>query len=375
MALGIDNHETKRPIGLVIVGVALLAIAGYLFYQQEQRKSSDIYIPSSYEYSIKQSVNTNVSYLDNSFYKNGPGPTNSAYVMELTDTIMGIFNYQLSSEDQIIASVTYDVKGKVVGKYAIESNENDTADVWSKEYQLVEEKTEDKKGKVITLSPSAELPYADYRKELEAFKTSLALPINSMAIMTATIRVTGIIKDIPFTDTRVITISAPLDQQIYTVSVKYDKAETKQIHAESDKKFQEQYQQYLTIFSVIIGIIGTALIIFGMRKQIFKTPYQRELEKIYRYNDGVIIRSQKLTDISGKRLVIVASFDDMLNIEEELKTPIVASPAGPEATQFMIIHSDVAYVYTLGRLLVDDSNFEEIGKEIDHVSKSRKRRH
>lgn len=39
----------------------------------------------------------------------------------------------------------------------------------------------------------------------------------------------------------------------------------------------------------------------------------------------------------------------MLNIEEELKTPIVASPAGRLATKFLIMHGDVVHVNILGQ--------------------------
>lgn len=166
----------------------------------------------------------------------------------------------------------------------------------------------------------------------------------------------GTIGEVPFEDTRVMSVTAPLDQQAYTLAVKYDKEDTKPVVAEGEKDNRQEWLRYMTIGAVVAVVTGLGMIGFGFRKQIFKTPYQRELERIYRYHDGIIIKARQPANIDGKRIVPVLSFDDMLNLEEELKSPIVASPAGSEATQFILVHSDIAYVYTLGKLILEDDS-------------------
>ena len=366
MALDITNQQkSRRPIGLGLVGAVLVLFSGYLFYELEQQKSDTVYVPSSYKYTVKQSVDTDVNYLDNSFYEDGPGPSNSAYVMDLTRSITTKFNYNFISEDTATLKYTYDVKAKVLGKYAIKADSENTANVWSKEYQLVRPVTESLDTKKLTLTPQAELPYEEYKMQLNSFKEGLSLPLNSETVLIATFQVEGTIKGTPFSDKRVVTVTAPLDQPIYTLATKYDKEDTKQIVAESTKNNREMYQRYLTIFASATGILGIALFLYGLRRQIFKTPYQRELERIYRYNDGIIIRAQRSPDLTGKRIVSVLSFEDMLNLEEELKSPIVACPAGGEATKFIIIRDDVAYVFTLGKALIEEESLDTIGDEID----------
>jgi hypothetical protein len=366
MALDIDNQsQSRRPLGFVVIGIALLIFSGYLFYDLEQQKSDSVYVPSSHQYTVKQSVDTDVTYFDNSFFKNGPGPIHAAYVMDLTDKINASFDYSLSSNDMIDATYTYDIKGSALGKYAIGANEDKTANVWSKEYQLVAPVTQTVSTKNIKLTPESEMPYAEYKQAIDSFKTALALSLNSEAAMTMTVKVEGTIGGVPFTDTRVTSVTAPLDTPIYTLAVKYDKEDTKHVVGETAKNNREQFQRYLFIFAGVVGVLGMASLLYGLRKQIFKTPYQRELDRIFRYNDGIIIRAKSAADISGKRIVPVLSFDDMLNLEEELKLPIVASPAGPEATKFIIIRDDVAYVFTLGKLLIEDEQLQDIEEEID----------
>jgi hypothetical protein len=355
MALDIDNEsQSRRPIGFGVIGLALLVFAGYLFYNLEQQKEADIYVPSSYEYTVKQSANAEVTYLDNSFFEDGPGPTNSAYITDLTDKIRASFDYTLSSNDVIDATYTY----------AIGADDGKKTNVWSKEYQLTAPVTKSISAKSIELGPTAEMPFAEYKLAIENFKNSLSLPINSEAVIELTVKVDGRIGGTSFVDTRQTTITAPLDTQIYTLAVKYDKSDTKQVMGEAAKSNREQFQKYLLIFASAVGILGLGLVAYGVRKQIFKSPYQRELEKIFRYNDGIIIRAKRPADLTGKRVVPVLSFDDMLNLEEELKLPIVASPAGGEATKFIIIRDDVAYVFTLGKALIEEESLEMIEEEI-----------
>jgi hypothetical protein len=375
MALNIDNEpNSRRPLGFGLIGAVLIIFSGYLFYELEQQKSGDVYVPSSYEYTIRQSVDTNVVYLDSSYFENNrPGDNNTAYVKDLTKRITAKFNYNFSANDTADLSYSYNVKAKILGKYAIKADSDNTANVWSKEYTIVKPVSESLQTKNLTLNPTADLPFQEYMSQLENFKSNLELPLNSETLLVATVDVEGTIKGTPFHDTRVMTVSAPLDQQVYTLGIKYDKQDTKKLVGETAKNSREQFQRYLLIFASAVGVLGIGMLLYGLRKQIFKTPYQRELERIYRYNDGIIIRAQRSPDLTGKRIVPVLSFEDMLNLEEELKMPIVASPAGGEATRFIIIRDDVAYVFTLGKALIEEDSLETIEDEIDD-KKSHKRK-
>lgn len=356
MALDITPGESKRPFGIVLLGIVLMIVGGYLLYDVERRKSSYVYVPSDYEYSVRQSVNTEVKYLDNSFFPNGPGPNNAAYVKDLTDVITAQFFYNFEANEDATVTYTYDIKARVLGKHADRGDESKSVNVWSQEYQLAAPVTRTESTRSVTIEPRVEAPFAAYEDTIEQFKTALTVPINSEMVVEATIRMKGTIGGIPFEDSRAMSITAPLDQQAYTLAVKYDKEDTKPVVAEGEKDNREQWLRNMTIGAIAAMVVGVGLVGFGFRKQIFKTPYQRELERIYRYHEGIIIKARQPADIEGKRIVPVLSFDDMLNLEEELKSPIVASPAGSEATQFIIIHSDIAYMYTLGKLVLDDQS-------------------
>jgi hypothetical protein len=202
----------------------------------------------------------------------------------------------------------------------------------------------------LSFDPKVDIPFDEYRQLMEQLRTSLTLPIRSMVTVTFTVNVSGSVEGTPFNDLRTASVSVPIEEQIYTISQKYDKDDTKQVMTAKSQAVIDRQAQYEQYGAIALSVLALASFGYGFRKKIFKTPYQRELDKIYRYHDGIIVRANRLADLSGKRIVSVKSFDDMLNLEEELKLPIVAASVNAEATQFMIIRDDVVYLYTLGKL-------------------------
>lgn len=350
-ALSIDyRRHVHRPVGFVILGVLLLGAAGYLAYDSLQRRVPVEQTAATYSYTIRQSIDKQVNYFPSSFYDNGPG-ANTAYVMSLTDTIRTTFRYTYSGSDERQLSYAYDVRAVVKGNYSFQGDENDTAPVWSKEFQLLAPVHASVQAKDLSFNPTVDVPYDEYRKLVEQLRTALALPIRSEVTVLFTINVAGELEGgTPFNDLRTASVTIPVEEQIYAISNKYDKEETKQVVAKTAQASVDQWAQYERYAAGGVALLAMAAFVYGLRKKIFKTPYQRELDKIYRYHDGIIVQASRLADLSGKRIVALKSFDDMLNLEEELKLPIVAANVSAEATQFMIIRDDVVYVYTLGKL-------------------------
>lgn len=349
-ALAIDyRRHVKRPIGFVVVGILLLGAAGYLWYDSNSRRTTVEPSTSTYNYSVKQSVDKQVVYFPSSFYDNGPGK-NTAYIMTLTDKILATFNYAFSGSEQQQLSYAYDVKAVVRATYSTSGDEKDTANVWTKEYQLLDPVHATVVSKGLTFNPSVEIPYDQYRHEIEQLRTSLTLPVRSDVTITYTVSVAGEVGGTPFNDLRTASVTVPIEEQIYAISQKYDKEDTKQVVAKAAQASIDRIAQYEYYGAIALGVLALAAFVYGFRKRIFKTPYQRELDKIYRYHDGIIVRASRRADLSGKRIVPVKSFDDILNLEEELKLPIIAASVSATATQFMIIRDDVVYVYTLGKL-------------------------
>jgi hypothetical protein len=307
---------------------------------------------------VNQSVNNSVIYADNSYFTNGPSPDNTAYVADLTDKIRTNFYYSYKASNAEPVTYDYKVIATVKGVYGINGSAEDTSSVWSKEFQLVPLTTETTSEKRFTIQPTVEIPFNEYRALIEQLRTGLALPINTEADVTMTVNVKGTYGGTAFTDRRVSSVTVPLNTQIYQPKVKFDKADTKQVVPADAQAGKTRWAQIETIVAIVLAVLGMAALVFGFRKQIFKTPYERELERIYRFHDGIIIRASRPAKLDDKNVVPVRSFDDILNLEEEVKSPIIAAPLGSEATQFMITKDTIVYVYTLGKELIDHESDE-----------------
>lgn len=357
--------KKKRPVGFVVFGVFLLGVAGIIFYDVRQQPAETLTVPrAAYSYKINQSVETGVNYFQSSFYGTTPGAGNTAYVADLTKSVDATLHYTYAASRSAELSTMYSAVATVQAKYTLGADQKNVSKVWSKEFPLIKPVVETRTGKNISFEPSVTMPFAEYRKMLDNFKTALAVPITSDASIVFTVRVSGTVDGTPFDDIRVSTVSMPLDQPLFTISNKFEKEDSKQVITKKVKNTQDAVKLYEKIAIGVFIILGLVSVIYGMRRQIFKTPYQRELDRIYRYHDGIIIRANKPTDLEDRKIVSVQTFDDMLNLEEELKVPIVASPAGGDAMHFIIMRDDVAYVYTLGKVLLEDDSLRDLERDL-----------
>jgi hypothetical protein len=347
------QKTSRRPLAFVLLGLALWAGAAYLFYDTSQQRSTLAPTPSAYIYNTAQSVKSNVNYQSNSFYQNGPGPTNTAYVAKLTDTIGATFHYAFRGSEATELRYQYDVRAVVRTTYSSTGNTDKAANVWNKQFQLLNPVSGTKTAKSFSVDPFVDIPYAQYFQLADQLRQGLSLPTNSETEITFTIRVSGTVGGTPFTDVKVASITAPLDQQVYQLATKYIRNDQQSVLPQQSKRIEDILAKYEFNVAIGVALVGFIAVIYGFRKQIFKSPYQRELERIYRYHDGIIVRASRPANLANKNIVAVQSFDDILNIEEEIKAPIIASPVGENATQFLIARDDIVYVYTLGDFASD----------------------
>lgn len=345
----IKRKKTRRPLRFIVLGVFLLCIAGGLIYDRLQAQSKIVSTPEPFKYSTKQTVDTRVKYRKNSFFDASPNLVNSAYLTELTDSIEAQFNLQFDASKATELAYQYQATAVIQALYGSDkTDEAGMAKVWSKQYTLLEPTKGNSKGTSVTLKPVVQIPYAAYYKQMEEFRNAFSAPINSEMIITYTVHLTGNINGIPFQETKISAINVPLDQQIYKVNTQFEKASNKEIKLANGGGFKDVFARYEIPLAIVFLVAGIVLICYGFRRQLIKSPHQRKLEKIYRYHDGIIVRAKQPPDLLNKNIVTITSFDDMLNLEEELKTPIIASKVSDYTTHFFITREDIAYVFTLG---------------------------
>lgn len=340
-----NNHNTKRrAIILIIAGIILagsgiaIVIVGLKNYTQKTP------VASAYQYTVNQAVQADVQYFDSSYYTDRkPSIENDAYVSDLTNTVQAKFHYAFNANLPTELNVTYNVQAQVQSNYALKGNTETASNVWQKTYQLTKPVVSKTTGTGITLDPSVTVPYSEYKKAAQDFRASLLLPTSGKLVVLLVVQVSGTVNGTAFTDARTSSIAMPLDEQVYQPTIKYDSPETKRITPAETKP-----NNGWIVGGAFITIAGLALSANELRKRMQKSSYRRELEKIYHYHSGIIVRTSRPVNISGRQIVPMHSFTDMLNLEEELKTPIIADEINGTTTHFIVAHDNVLYRYTLG---------------------------
>lgn len=369
MALDVEPQR-HNSTALILVGGLLLAAAGFLTYTIYGSGNDGQAMHSAQrEYKLTQRLQPRVEYMDNSFFGGSAGD-NNAYVTALTKAIQAQYQYRFEAPGASDVSYRYEAVATVSALYA-EGDKSDfggRSSVWRRVDRLVEPKAQPAPSNTsFSISPTIDIPFLEYRQEMERFNEALDLSLGSEVTVTVTVTVQGVIDGSDFSDTQTATLTVPLGQQLYTINTNLEKEHIGFV-GPSGITTVDDIRQYLPqLIAIAVAATGVVCIFFGLRRRVGGTPYQRELDRIYRYHDGIIIRTNKVAKLADKSVVEVDSFDDMLNLQEELNVPIIATYAGPEATRFMAIHSDVAYVYTLGTVrrtasakLDDDADIEAI---------------
>ena len=343
------NKKARRPVVFLLVGLLLFAAAGFLASHMLRAQPKAAPSPKTYEYHTEQSMQNNVRYRQSSFFSSTPGATNTAYIADLTDSINARLHYKFQANQTANLSYAYDAKAVIQSTYTNHNSEDTVAkNVWTKQFDLIKPTTGNQQANTLQLSPAVIIPYTDYRQLAQQFNDAIDTPINSQLVVTLSVRVQGTVNDAPFEDRKVSTITLPLDQQVYTLAAKFIRSEDHQIKPKHTPGMGSILSRYELAYAVALLGLAVVCSIYGVRKQTITSPYQRELEKIYRLHDGIIVKASRADSLNHKTVVMVQSFDDLLNIEEEIKTPIIASKVSDATTHFLITRDDIAYVYTLG---------------------------
>lgn len=347
------QHHTRRWRLLLAIPFSLLVFAiGFLVYDVIFANNATP-TGQAYRYTVDQAVAYDVKYLDNSYFDAGKISLRStAYVRELTDVIATNFSYVYQTEEGADLSYTYAATARVVASYASKGTSK-AETVWDATYPLVRASTGSGSNGKVRLNPEVIVPFREYSQQIARMNNGLALSLSAEAIVTFSVSVTGVANGLPINEQRTMQMTIPLDQAVYTIATKYDQRDAKTVTANNAATKLVWWRLYRTILIIALStllIASVCLLAWPWRRDTERNPYKRELNRIYRYHDGLIIRTQKPFDVKGREGLSVASFDDLLNLSEELRLPIIASQLGPEATRFFVIHNTTIYSYTVGQV-------------------------
>lgn len=300
----------------------------------------------NYNYSIDEKLDYKVYLKENDFYEEEYLEEGKQYATELIDYIDINFNYNFNGSKVIDADYDYDITATIIGEY--ENTENGNAELWKKNYTL--KNKEEKSVKDVTsfnINDNIKLDYEKYSKVVDNFKSKFRIPIDAYLDIKMNITYDTKIDGNSLTKKNdKLEIKVPLSK----TTIKIEKEITEHRSEKLNNNNSVEENKPLIKFGLVIWFISLAVFLL-LSPQVFissKTYYDKTLKKIMRDYAEIIVEVDLPPDPEGYEIIDIKNFDDMVDIEEEIKSPILYYEMEKDAESlFTIITDKYIYRFTL----------------------------
>ena len=143
-------------------------------------------------------------------------------------------------------------------------------------------------------------------------------------------------------------LTIPLNQQAFKINAEYVETKNQNIFVNTEIESLD----YRKLTCGIISLICSVILIVALYKIIFnippKTLYTIGLNKILKEYGDIIIEVIDQVDKSNYEIILVKNFNEMVDLEEELRIPIMFYEIEENIKgEFTLIHNNILYQYLL----------------------------
>lgn len=329
------NKNIKKDL---LIGISLTILSVVIILCSFEKPPME-----GFGYSVNKKANYKVGVKENNFFNNEYIEMNQTYISSVVDKLLIDFNYEFKGNNKENIDYTYDVIAIMNVRY-----NNTKESLWTEENTIIEKKEiKLEQENKFNINESIEVDYNAYNNKAKQFKANFNIPVKS------TLEV-------------ILTVNKSIDseekiEQVDTISLKMDLNEDV-FKIEEKVTGLSTYKQIIdgketNIFLLIIGLVIFIPSICITIKKLMKISglkqdtgtYVKAMKKILKnYGDIVaeIVRPVELN--KDTQIIDVKNFDQLLDVEEELRMPILFYEVerGKEGC-FIIINNNVAYRYIL----------------------------
>lgn len=334
-----------RSILLFLYALVFLMLSIFIIYKGlDVVKTKDItYINNSdidYQVYLKEN-----DYFDEPYLNKG-----EKYIASLIDRIHIIYNYNLTSYEEMSGEYTY----HLVATILVKEKDKDSI-LWENDYDLSNKQSVSfNKQTVIAVSDEVDISYDYYNDIVNSFKKDYGVPVDANLMVKLVVETNAKDDGKDFTITQEPFVSIPLSEQ--TLEIDFSVVEN-DINTDTITYTKYPWLNHILlvigiIFVIIylfIGFVGLFRMIRSIKK---RNKYDVFLRKIFSNYDQIIIDTDKIPDLDNIDILEVSSFEELVDAQNEIHKPIIFNEVkkGHEAV-FVLMDSNHAYRYTV---LVED---------------------
>lgn len=342
----IENYE-RKIVTTIIIGVIVLLLGVLLLCLSIDFKKK-ITLP----YKDNGSIDYSVYLKDNEFYEEKSLPKGKKYISALIDNIDTKFDYKFSVEKNINMKYNYYIDGTIIVK------DTDGKSIYEKKYTLVENKTKEEYGNIFSINENLKINYDKYNLVAKKFLSQYNVSKDVEFVVKLHVNVIGTHEDFNnnLSDNGVLELSIPLKNTLSTIEIgEYISNKNDTLLQYSETRINNYMMFTIAIALIVLDLIIVGYVLIGIiRNRDASTLYNLQLNKIKKEYDRYIsetVITQKLDDLlktRSLRIILIKTFDDLLDIRDSLKSPILFHEEIPGVeTVFYIINDNVAYLYLM----------------------------
>lgn len=340
----------KNKLMKYIILWAMLLIVGIIFIYKSFNPSSTIsdYL---YTYKINKDADYSIGINKNNFYATQTLEQDQTYISELVKTLDVDFKTQYSINTNTNIYYDYQIVNTIYVKYASTSNSGNNL-LWSKEYVLKKSELYTLKNQTaFNINDNISLNYQDYRGQAQNFKATYNIPVEAYMELKLIVNY-----DLEIEKTSekkqqntVICLRIPLLQEVFAVEENYQKAETETFV--KNEKIESSVNKVTAIIGVALissSIVGILYLIRREMKLNIKNDYEVALNRILKSYGDIVAEVVSPVETDYMKIVDVKNFDQLLDIEEEIRMPILFYETIPgEEGEFVILFDNMVYRYII----------------------------
>ena len=353
-----DKHKKKYGYGdrlFILFLLALLVLSLTLIMIDKAIKFAEHDVVT---YNEKGNLDYKVNLKKNDFYDNRTLNKDMIYVASLIDNIDVNFNYDFNISEKNDIKFAYDIIGDLV---ITDTDGKNT--FFEKKYTLKKKQMsylKDKKN--YSFKDSIKVDYNTYNDLANRFRSNYGIDTKSDLIVYLNVYKQGSEESVQgLNNNSHMTLTIPLSEK--AIDIKMDSkgiTNTNKVYNTTGYKIKNYYAALIALVLFIIFIIIIIMIIRTIcliRSK--KSKYERYIKKLLREYDRLIVETVTAPNESGKNIIEIDSFDELLDVRDNLGLPIKHYIVDEKLeSNFYIDHSEELYLLDL-----KSSDFEEEQKK------------
>ncbi len=352
----------KQWVQVFLIIIVLGILAASIWSIVRGVNGNEISSKELYSYNYNSDLSYKVYLKPNSFYTNNYLDMNKQYIASLIDHIDVTTNYKMNTTKDVDYTYAYQIVATARGSYSESDGAASQGDVWSKTYTVLPTESKSGTGNEIAVNKTISIDYNQYNEILTQFRNEFGLSVDASVDVVFKITVTAGLpgEKTSLSEESKIALKIPLLKTTIALTPDYVNSGGKAIYEQNNNDDNQ-----MNIPLIVIGIAGLliSLVLFKilcgkLLKTTRKSEYMLQLNKILKEYGDIIAEAENMPNLSQYDVVTIKEFKDLVDIEEELHSPIIFNDVYEETESwFMIFHDKTAYKYVLK---ADD--FDRIGK-------------